>query len=531
MRLLKAIAVAAFGVALALSAALAETPKDTLVVADAIDDVMTLDPNEVGEVGGVLASSQIYQSLVTFDVDDPTRIMGLLAESWTISPDGRTFTFKMNPKARFASGNPVTAWDAEYSLRRVIHLRSRSAFIIGQFGFSPENVDDRIKALDDSTLVIEVADTYAPSFLFYCLSSYIGGIVDSKIVKQHEVDGDYGSNWLKADNSAGSGPFVLSKWQPKQSILLKRNDNYWGSAPSVEHILIRHVAESSAQRALLEAGDIDIANRLAPNDFDQIAGNPKLRVVNGRSGNIYYMGLNVRNQYLANPKVVEAMKYLVDYQGIADTVSRGTMEVHQTLVPNGFLGAIAYKPFSFDVEKAKALLAEGGVSGEFSLDMVVWDTLPFTDFAKAIKANMAAAGIDLNLQVVDGREWLKRYRNHDLDIWLGLWGPDYPDPHSNAKAFAVNKQDAPDGSDSLADRFGWKAGSLSPDAMAAVREQDTGKRKAMYEAIQKVHTDTSPFILMFQEVRKIGISARIKGLAMGTTFSDDRYWGVSKQPF
>ena len=289
----------------------------------------------------------------------------MLAESWTISPDGKTFTFKMNPRARFASGNPVTAWDAEFSLRRVVHLRSRSAFIIGQFGFSPENVDDRIRALDDQTLVIEIADTYAPSFLFYCLSSYIGAIVDSKLVKAHEVGGDYGNGWLKASNSAGSGPFALGEWRPGQSILLKRNENYWGTAPSLARILIRHVADSSAQRSMLEAGEIDIANRLRPDDFDAIAANPGLSVIKGRSGNIYYLGLNVRNQYLANPKVVQAMKYLIDYQGIVDTVSRGTMEVHQTLLPDGFLGAIHYRPYRFDLDKAQALLKEGGISGAF----------------------------------------------------------------------------------------------------------------------------------------------------------------------
>ncbi|ODT73855.1 MAG: hypothetical protein ABS76_38290 [Pelagibacterium sp. SCN 64-44] len=530
MRLLRAIAAAIFSAVLATSAVGAASPDDTLVVADAIDDVMTLDPGEIGEVGGVLTSSQIYQPLVSFDVNDPTKIIGVLAESWTISPDGKTFTFKMNPRARFASGNPVTAWDAEYSLRRVIHLKSRSAFIIGQFGFSPDNVDDRIKAVDDQTLVIQIADTYAPSFLFYCLSSYMGGIVDSKLVKTKEVDGDFGNAWLKANNSAGSGPFALAKWQPRQSILLKRNENYWGESPGIDQILIRHVAESAAQRALLESGEVDIANRLRPDDLDAIDQNPGLFTMYGRSGNIYYMGLNVRNQYIANPKVVQAMKYMVDYKGIAETVARGTMEVHQTLVPKGFLGALDYTPYSFDVDKAKALLAEGGVSGEFELDMVVWDTLPYTDFARAIQANMAKAGVTLNLQFVDGQEWLRRYREHDLDIWLGLWGPDYPDPHSNAKAFVVNKQDAPDGSESLADRFGWNSRGLSSQAMAAVREQDTAKRKSTYEAIQKTHTDTSPFIFMFQEVRKVAVSTKVRGLVMGTTFSDDRYSAVSKGP-
>ncbi|WP_311028736.1 ABC transporter substrate-binding protein [Mesorhizobium koreense] len=528
MKLLKLMMALMLCLGLDVLAASAKTPANTLVVADAIDDVISLDPGEVSEVGGVLTSNQIYQPLVSFDVNDPTKIVGVLAESWSISADGKIFTFKMNPKAKFASGNPVTARDAEYSLRRVVLMKSRSAFIITQFGFTPENVKDRIKAADDQTLVIEIGDRYAPSFLFYCLSSYVGGIVDSKLVSEHEVKGDFGNAWLKSEHSAGSGPFELVKWEPKKSILLKRNENFWGTRPGVERIFIQHVAESATQRLLLEKGDIDVANKLGSDDFDAIKDNAGVKVITSQSGTIYYMGLNVRNPYLAKPKVVEALKYLVDYQGIAATISRGAMKVHQTLVPDGFLGALDYTPYKLDVEKAKALLKEAGVTSGFSLDTVVWNSPPYTDWAQAIQATMAEAGIKLNLQVVDGQQWLDRYRSHKLDIWLGLWGPDYPDPHSNAKAFAVNKQDAPDGSESLADRFGWNAGELSKQAMAAVREQDTLKRKAMYQDLQKTHTDTSPFIYMFQEVRRVGVNSKVKGVVLGLTFSDDRYWSASK---
>ncbi|MFY8031244.1 MAG: ABC transporter substrate-binding protein, partial [Devosia sp.] len=192
------------------------------VDADAIDDIITLDPAEVSEVGGVLMSQQIYQPLVSFDPVDPTNITGVLAESWTVSEDGKTFTFKMNPAAKFASGNPVTAYDAEYSLRRVILIDSRISFIFAQFGLTKDNVEAKIKATDDATLVFEVDQKYAPSFVLYVLSSYTGGIVDSKVVKEHEAkreDGsnDYGNAWLKSENSAGSGPFVLTKWDPKVS--------------------------------------------------------------------------------------------------------------------------------------------------------------------------------------------------------------------------------------------------------------------------------------------------------------------------
>lgn len=526
MSFLKALAVSALALTAAVPA-LAETPSNTLVIADAIDDIITLDPGEVGEVAGVLVSQQIYQPLVNFNPEDPSDIVGVLAESWTVSEDGRTLTFTMNPDAVFASGNPVTAYDAEYSLRRVVQMGSRTAFIITQFGIDTDNVEEAIRATDANTLVITAGDTYAPSFLLYCLSSYAAGIVDSKLVQEHEVDGDFGNAWLKQDNSAGSGPYVLTRWDPKQSILLTRNDNYWGEAPGVERLFIQQMPESATQRLALERGDIDIANKLGPDDFDAIENNEDIAILEGRSATIYYMGLNVRNENLAHPEVVEALKYLVDYEGIADNIGRGTLAVHQTLVPDGFLGALDYTPYSLDVERARQLLDEAGV-GPFTLDTVVWNVPPYTDFAQAIQATMAEAGVTLNLEVVDGGQWLDRYRNHTLDVWMGLWGPDYPDPHSNAKAFSVNRQDAPDGSDSLADRFGWDAGPLSPLAMEAVREQDTDTRRQMYEDIQRVHTDTSPFLYMFQEVRRVATRADVQGLVLGLTFSDDRYGGVTK---
>ncbi|RYG40521.1 MAG: hypothetical protein EOO01_27145, partial [Chitinophagaceae bacterium] len=113
-------------------------------------------------------------------------------------------------------------------------------------------------------------------------------------------------------------------------------------------------------------------------DIGAIANNPDISVMEGNSSTIYYMGANVRNEALSNPKVIEAMKYLIDYQGIADTIGRGTIKVHQTMIPDGFLGGnIDYNPYSFDLEKAKALLAESGVSLPVTLETVVWNVPPY----------------------------------------------------------------------------------------------------------------------------------------------------------
>ena len=530
MRLFKALAGVALGVALFTSSPYAATPKDTLVVADAIDDVITLDPGEVSEVAGVLVSQQIYQPLVTFDINDPTKIIPVLAKSWTVSPDGKTFTFKMNRDAKFSSGNPVTAHDAEFSLQRPVLLNTRISFILTQFGFTKDNVKDMIKATDDDTLVFTVDQQYAPSFVLYVLSSYTGGIVDSKTVMAHDVNGDLGNAWLKQANSAGSGPYVLTKWEPKQSILLSKNPNFWQAAPGISKLFFQQMPESATERLALEKGDIDVANKLGPDDFAALAGNKDITVQQGNDTTLYYFGLNLRNENLKNPKVVQAIKYLVDYQGMADTIGKGTMKVHQTMIPDGFLGGgINYTPYKLDIDKAKSLLAESGVKLPFTLKTVVWNVPPYTEFAQAVQSTLAQAGINLDLQVVDGGQWLDKYRAHDLDIWMGLWGPDYPDPNSNVKTFTVNIPGDTDGKSDLADRFGWNSGPLSDQALAAVKEQDVDKRRQMYEDLEKAHADASPFVYMFQGTRKVAVRSNVKGLVLGFTYSDDRYGAVSKE--
>lgn len=259
MKLTKVLTAALLSMTMLGGVSYAATPANTLVIADALDDIITLDPGEVGEVGGIMAAKQIYQTLIAPDVTDPTNIYGVLAESWTVSEDGKTFTFKMNPAAKFASGNPVTAHDAEYSFHRVVKMASRSAFLLTQLGLSAENVEERVRAVDDATLEFEISEPYAESFVLYALSSHSGGIVDSKLVMENEVDGDMGNAWLKQANSAGSGPFVLSTWTPKQSIMLTRNENFWQDPPAMDRLFFQHVPESAAQRLLLEKGDIDIS--------------------------------------------------------------------------------------------------------------------------------------------------------------------------------------------------------------------------------------------------------------------------------
>ena len=207
--------------------------------------------------------NNIYDPLVD-SPGDVSKLEPGLAESWSVSATTACrYTFKIRPGHQFHSGNPLTAAGRRLLAAARVVLNLSPGFILTQFGFTPENMADTIKATDDSTLVLTMDKPYAPTFLLYCLTAGVGSVVDQKVVIEHEKDGDMGHEWLKT-NSAGSGPFKLRAWKPNESVSLDGNPDYWRGAPKFKRVVTRHIPEPATQRLLLEKGDIDVAKKLSP---------------------------------------------------------------------------------------------------------------------------------------------------------------------------------------------------------------------------------------------------------------------------
>src|ERR671923_2177159 len=157
--------------------AFADTPPDTLVQAWAIDDIISLDPGEAFELSTGEITGNTYDMLVRLDINDTTKVVGDIAESWTVSDDGLTYTFKLKPNLTFASGNPITAEDVAWSFERAVKLKQSPAFILQQFGLTADNVAEKAKAADPSTFVFTVDKAYAPSFVLNCLTATVASVV------------------------------------------------------------------------------------------------------------------------------------------------------------------------------------------------------------------------------------------------------------------------------------------------------------------------------------------------------------------
>jgi len=506
----------------------AATPPDVFVQAMTIDDIITLDPAEIFEFSGAEYGAQVYDRLITYPVDDVEDIQGHVAESWEVSEDGKTYVFKIRDGITFHSGNPLTAEDVAFSLQRVVKLDKSPAFILTQFGFTADNVEEKIRATGPMEVTIDVDQAYAPTFFLYCLTAGVGSVVDEELVMANEVDGDLGYNWLKV-NSAGSGPFKLRSWKPNESLTLDANPDYWKGGPAMTRVITRHIPEAATQQLLIQQGDIDVARNLGPDQVAALADDPDIIIESVPKGAIYYLGLNQKNEYLAKPEVRQALKYLIPYQELVETVVKGDMVVHQAFLPIGFLGALEDNPFSLDVERAKALLAEAGLPDGFSVTMDVRSITPVTEMAQAIQAVWAEAGIDLELIPGDGAQTLTKYRARNHDIYIGRWGPDYQDPHTNADTFARNPDNSDDAqSKPLAWRNAWDIPEMTAMADAAVLERDPAKRAEMYLEIQKLHQETSPFVIMFQDIETIAERSNVEGTIWGPSFDDNRYWKITK---
>jgi peptide/nickel transport system substrate-binding protein len=375
---------------------------------------------------------------------------------------------------------------------------------------------------------MEVDKEYAPTFVYNCLTANVASIVDKKLVTANEKDGDLGYAWLKT-NYAGSGPMKLREWRANEIVTLERNDNYHGEKSKLARVIYRHVKEAATQRLLLEKGDVDIARNLTPQDLEALAKDKAIKTTSTPKGTVYYFSLNQKNPNLAKPEVREAFKWLVDYDAIGKTLIKNIGVVHQNFLPVGLLGASTEKPYKLDVKKAKALLAKAGLPDGFKVTIDMRTTQPVQGITEAFQQTAKQAGIDIEILPGDGKQTLTKYRARTHDIYIGQWGADYWDPHTNADTFARN----PDNSDApkskpLAWRNAWDIPELTKQADAAVLERDGKKRKAMYEKMQAEFRKTSPFVMLYQQTEVAAMRSNVQGLKFGPTSDSTYMFKVSK---
>ncbi|WP_411703689.1 ABC transporter substrate-binding protein [Edaphovirga cremea] len=503
----------------------AATPADTLVVAQSLDDIVSLDPAESNELSSIQTIPSLYQRLVQADRDNPAKVVPILAQSWKADAAAKTLTVSLRPDATFSSGNPVRADDVIYSFNRAVKMNKSPAFILNVLGWQADNIDQQLKKIDDHTLQIQWTADVSPAVALNILSTPIASIVDQKAVAANVVKDDFGNAWLKM-HSAGSGPFKMRVYQPHQAIVLEANPTSPGDKPLLKNIIIKNVPDPSARRLLIQQGDADVARELGPDQTSALKTQSGVKVLEIPSAEQNYLVFNTGNSanpLLKNPAFWEAARYLVDYQGITKDLLKGQYFIHQSFLPVGLPGALEDNPFSFDPQRAKEILAKAGIT-DAHLTLDVENKPPFITIAQSLQASFAQGGVKLDLLPAAGSQVYARVRAKQHQAAIRLWIPDYFDAHSNASAFAYN-----DGkSSTVAGLNGWEIPQLNKQTLAAVAESDPAKRTQLYTDMQKELQRSSPYIFIDQAKTQVVLRDNVKGYQQGLNADMVYYDRVSK---
>ncbi|MCA1241488.1 ABC transporter substrate-binding protein [Stappia stellulata] len=505
------MAVAAF---VGAPTALAETPTDTLIMARNIDAISTFDPAQIGEVVTNEIVLNICDSLVEIDPEDEAAVVPSIAKDWTVSDDGLKITFNLVEGAAFPSGNPVTASDVAWSLQRVLTLGFGNAATLTEYGFTAENAETDFVAIDDATFEMNLSRPYPVMLILQAIAANrVANVLDSKYLMDKEVDGDLGNKYLTTQ-SACVGPYALRQWNAGEVVILEANENYYGPAPKMNRIIIRHVAEAQAQRLLLEQGDIDVARDLGAEDLRDLNENPDIEVVSAPMHQLYYMGFNNADPKFADDRVRLAFKYLMDYDAMSETVMAFLGMPRASVVPLGALGALDEaegQPFSLDLDKAKALLTEAGYGDGFSARLFI-GTLPYASpIAQHVQENAAQVGIDLEIEQMANAQLFSAFRGREFDTVMLSWQTAVPHAHGMLSRHAVNPDNSAEASLTMFPT--WRASWFSEDFNRrideALFERDEAKQIEMYKQIQRDHMQKGPFAYSFQLLDTAALSKAV----------------------
>ena len=498
--------------------------QSTLVIGADLTDLITMDPGVSYEFSGSLIVDNLYETLVRFEGTDLTKVKPGLAASWEVAKaqgGGSTLTFKLRD-ATFASGNPVTAQDVVYSFDRVIELQSPSSFLLTDV--AGLKVGSTV-AIDDKTVQLSLPKDTNPTIVLNLLTFNVGGVVDSQTVKQHEQGGDYGSAWL-TDNSAGSGPYVLVRWDRNAQVALEANPNA-SRVGSIKRVILRYIQESSAQRSALESGEIDVAYDFTPDAFKAAESGGSFKALRSDTFVLQYLGMNSgKGSPFADNRVRQAVRYAIDQDGIVNGLLGGLGRKLQTIIPVGLLGANETVFYEHNPAKARELLTAAGVGNGLNVDFLVptgscFGGVPCADLAAKLQSDLAAVGIQANITQTVQAELLDIYRAQKAQLVLINWSPDYPDPDGNATPLAdYNAQ-------SLAWRNVWQNTEAEKLAQQGALETDPTARAATYKKLTTLVAEQGPYAILYQSVKPVVTLASVEGFVRNAQGNVD-FTAISK---
>ena len=396
------------------------------------DDVATLDPAIGYDWQNWSMIKSIFDGLMDYE-PGTTNLRPGLAESYTVSDDGMVFTFKLRAGVKFHNGREMTADDVKYSLDRVTNPTTQSpgAGFFGSIkGFDEissgaANALDGVKVLDPST--VEITLTRPDATFLHVMALNFASIVPQEAVVA--AGDDFGKN------PVGTGAFSLSEWTLGQRLVFEKNPDYWRAGiPYLDAVTFEVGQEPVVALLRLQNGEVDVpGDGIPPAKFQEVMSDPAqaARVVEGGQLHTGYITLNVNTPPMDDVRVRQAINMAINKDRIVQIINGRAVPATQPLPPSMPGYTEGYAGYAFDVDGAKALLAEAGHPDGFETELYVMNTDPNPRIAQAIQRDLDAIGVKAAIKSLAQANVIEAGGNGSAPmIWSGgmAWIADFPDP-------------------------------------------------------------------------------------------------------
>jgi len=495
---------------MALSLAAAHAQDEKVLVVGSAEFVDSFDPARSYSPTPMMSLQVTYDTLVTFPADSADKFEPRIAKSWDVSDDKLTYTFHLRDDVKFSDGTPLTADDVVFSFKRFQNIKGNPSFLAATIA--------DVTASDPTTVVLKLTAT-DPAILAK-LVAWPFSIVNSRVIKaQGGTDAADADKTDKAEpffstGSAGSGPYILESYEKESQLVLVRNPNYWGTAPYFDKVIFQNIPEAAAQKVALEAGDIDVALGVTPDQVDAINKTDGLSVYTTGAFTLYYLAMNRNKEYsgpLADPKVESAVRYAIDYEGFRKLAGPGAV-TPAAMLPAGMFAAYGTdKAPKRDLEKAKALLAEAGYPDGFetTLDYPTYtqEGLNIETLAQKFVSDLAEVGIKIKLVPGDIGTFIEKVRAGNVGFFLVWWQPDYLDP-DNYLYFLPGRNGGT--------RVQWLEKDAEPSLLElrdkALAEVNPDERVKLFAQVQDYWQANGPYAPFLQGSIQVGHKNDIQGV-------------------
>lgn len=450
-------------------------------------DPLSLDPQHVNETNAAISNTQMYETLVTHDLN--MNIVPRLAVDWR-RIDDLTMEFDLRDDVYFHNGEHFTASDVYFTLKRAADSPTTQP-ILGEID------PDGLEIMDDYTIRIRSFEPFAP--MLANLAHTTAFIVSEAAVAYHGED--FG------ENPVGTGPFMFSQWQAGDYLVLIRNDQYWGEMPEISGITFRFIPEQSNRIIALETEEADIAMWISPSDVARVQESDDLVLVNRTNFTTQYLGFNNSLEMFQDVRVRQAFNYAVDVDLIVDTILEGWAQPTDG-GPMGanIPGASQVEGYEFNPDRARELLAEAGFEDGLDVTINLMNDQTQRAIVEAVANQLGQVGINVSIEPLENAVFneFTNEGNHEIAFfsWTTVTGDaDYalfPLLHSDQHGSAGN-------------RAFFSNAEVDTLLEAARATFDEDERAVYYAELQQLIRDEAPWIFLTVGESLIATRAEVEG--------------------